>query len=376
MFKLGGIGLGALLNLFILIVFFVLLVREKFKISKLQALWLPLLLIIIISITYSPFPVRAIRSLLVLITYMTLFLIPFHFIKTKEHYKSCLQVIVLSSFIPLLGVFYDFTFPEASTNRNGFRLFSTFTHPNIFAFYLVTVVSVCFCVIKSEVFRKDIFFRKLCMIILLLCIFCVLGTKTRSAWAVLALLILIYGIFEEKRYLLYLTLACFAALMVPSIQERVADLFQGNDTEAFLTDYEALNSYAWRKVIWSSAIEMVWKSPIFGYGFQSFMYYSHDFFLVEHEHGIAAHNSYIQLLFETGIVGLTALLWLLGSVLILIWKQRVIDKPNSVVLGLFVAYCLILYSDNILDYLVFNWYFWFFIGSFLAYHRTMSSLKP
>ncbi|MDT0595945.1 O-antigen ligase family protein [Glaciecola petra] len=369
MFKVGGIGFGAVMNLFMLVVLFAVYNHTRFKIHRMSMLWIPLILIMLISIAYTPYPVLGLRSLLVVITYMAMFLIPFHFVKSQQHFMECLKIIVYSSFIPLLAVFYEFAFPEGSTNRNGFRLFSTFTHPNIFAFYLVTVVSVCFFAIKSEMFKYEIQFKRLCWIIMLFSLVCILGTKTRSAWAVVGLLVLVYGLFVEKRYLAYLALASTIALLVPSIQERVLDLFQGNDVDAFVNDYEALNSYAWRKVIWASAMEQFWERPWWGFGYEGFTYYSGAFFVIESDEGAGAHNTYVQLLFEIGIIGFIAFLWLLIPILKKLLELRRLAPENIIVFALFLAYCLIHYSDNVFDYLVFNWYFWFFIGAFLAYNR-------
>jgi O-antigen ligase len=369
MFKFGNIGFGALLNVFMLYVLFATLSHSRFKLDKMVMVWLPLLLILSLSILYTPYFMQGARSLLVVITYMAMFLVPFHFVKSKAHFVECIKIIIYSSLIPLVAVFYEFAFPAGSTNINGFRLFSTFNHPNVFAFYLVTIVSVCFFVIKSSLFDAEAKFRQQCWFILLFSLVCILGTKTRSAWAVVALLVFTYGIFKEKKYLVYLVIVSTIALTIPSIQERVLNLFQGNDPDAFLNDYQALNSYAWRKIIWSGALEKFWENPFLGFGYESFTYYSGSFFLIEQEKGAGAHNTYVQFLFEIGIFGFIAFLWLLIPLLIKLWELRTRARENIIVFTLFVSYCLIHYSDNVFDYLTFNWYFWFFIGAFLAYNR-------
>jgi len=375
MFKIGGMGFGAILNLFMLFVLFAIMSHSRFQLNKMSMLWLPLLVIMGISLFYTPYFAQGLRSLLVVTTYMAIFLIPFHFIKSKQHFIECLKIIVFSSFIPLVAVFYEFIFPAGSTNINGFRLFSTFNHPNVFAFYLVTIVSVCFFIVKSEVFLFEARFRQLCWIVMAFSLVCILGTKTRSAWAVIVLLILTYGIFKEKKYLLYLLVASMLALMVPSIQERILNLFQGNDASDLINNYEALNSYAWRQIIWTGALEKYWEQPFLGFGYESFTFYSASFFVIESEYGAGAHNTYVQLLFEIGFIGFVAFIWLLLPLLIKLWEVRNKARENIIVFGLFISYCLIHYSDNVFDYLTFNWYFWFFIGSFLAYIKLADQHK-
>ena len=375
MFKFGGMGFGALFNVFMLCVLFATLSHARFKLNIMNMLWIPILVVMTISIFYTPYLAKAIRSLLVVITYMAIFLVPFHFIKSKQHFIECLKLIVYSSFIPLIAVFYEFLFPAGSTNINGFRLFSTFSHPNIFAFYLITIVCVCFFVIKSDLFIFETKFRRQCWLVLIFSLVCILGTKTRSAWVVIALIIFIWGMFREKKYITYLFIVSALAMLVPSIQERVFNLFQGNDPNALLNDYEALNSYAWRKVIWAGALEKFWEQPLLGFGFESFTYYSGDFFVIKSEHGAGAHNTYVQFLFELGVIGFIAFLWLLIPILLKLWSLRNIARENVIVFALFVSYCLIHYSDNVFDYLIFNWFFWFFIGSFLAYSKLNQTKK-
>lgn len=373
LFRFGGITGGALLNVVLLFMLVAILIHSKFKPIKEAKYWLPLVVMLAVSVAYSPYLASAIRSLLVVITYFAMFLIPFHFIKSEQHFIECIRVLVYSSLLPLVAVIYELIFPAGSTNVNGFRLYSTFGHPNVFAFYLVTIVSVCFYVIKSNVFINDAKFRKLCFYVMFFGLLCILGTKTRSAWAVIAFLILIYGLFRERQYLIYLGVAAVIALMIPSIQDRIFDLFQGNDTDAFLNDYETLNSYAWRKIIWASALEKFWERPFFGFGYESFTYYSGDFFIIENEKGAGAHNTYVQFLFEIGVIGFTAFIWLLLPLLSKLWDLRNKASENIIVFALFGCYCLIHYSDNVFDYLTFNWYFWFFIGAFLAFSKIEST---
>ncbi len=364
----GPFTAGALLNVVMLMLLAGVFFNSKFKINSLILPWIPLLLCIAISLFYTSQPVMGVKSFLVFITYLAAFIIPFNFIKSDEHFIECLKLIVYSSLIPILSVVHEFIFPEASTNENGFRLFGTFSHPNIFAFYLVTVLSVCFFVIKSSLFSDEIKFRRHCFIIMLMALICILGTKTRSAWIVIAMLVFIWGVFQEKKYLVYLFLVAILALMIPSVNERVFDLFQGNDTDAFLNDYEKLNSLAWRKVIWAGALDKYWEQPFFGFGYESFTTYSGHFFLIDKEgEGAGAHNSYVQLLFELGVVGLLAFIYFLFKPLLVLFRAIPLARENVIVFGLFLAYCLIHYSDNIFDYLAFNWYFWFFIGAFLAH---------
>lgn len=369
--QFGNIGFGALLNLLVLLLLLALIISNKFKLpTVVLKMWSLFLLIGLISIAISPDKITSFRSLLSVFTYFAVFVIPFQFITSRAAYIACIKVILYSSFIPILYVTKELVFPEASTNRNGFRLFSTFNHPNIFAFYMVLIGSISLYILKSALFVRDRRLRQIAVFILVTSLLCLLGTKTRSAWLAMIVVVAVYAFFSEKKYLLYLAAFGCIAMTIPSIQDRVLDIFKGgNDVDMAIAQEGALNSYAWRKLVWSSSWGHIQASPFFGHGYAMFSHYFLDFFPLESDNGTEAHNAYVQIAFDMGFLGLFAYLLLLGQMFKKCWKVLRNDKGNSVVLGLFIAFCLVNYSDNMLFYLSFNWYFWFFIGAFIAYHN-------
>lgn len=369
--KIGGIGFGAVLNLLVLLLLLALIISNKFKLpTVVLKMWSLFLVVGLISITISPDKITSFRSLLSVFTYFAVFVIPFQFITSKAAYVACIKVIFYSSFIPILFVINDLVFPEASTNRNGFRLSSTFTHPNVFAFYMVLIASLCLYILKSSLFVCDRRLKQIASIVLVAALLCMLGTKTRSAWIAMIAVVGVYALFSEKKYLLYLAAFGCIAMTIPSIQERVLEIFSGgNDVNVALAQEGALNSYAWRKLVWTSSWGHIQASPFFGHGYAMFSYYFLDFFPLESNNGMEAHNAYVQIVFDMGFLGLLGYVLLLGQMFKKCWVVLKNDKGNSVVLGLFIAFCLVNYSDNMLFYLSFNWYFWFFFGAFFAYHN-------
>jgi O-antigen ligase len=369
--QIGNIGFGAVLNLLMLLLLLAVFIDNKLKLpTTVLKMWSLFLLVGLISIAVSPDKLTSFRSLLSVFTYFAVFVIPFHFITSKAAYIACIKIIIYSSFIPIVFVANDLAFPEASTNRNGFRLFSTFSHPNIFAFYMVVIASLCLYILKSSLFVRDLRFKQIATIVFFVSILCLLGTKTRSAWVAMIVVVAVYAFFSEKKYLLYLAAFGCIAMTIPSVQDRVLDIFTGgNDVEVALAQEGALNSYAWRKLVWSSSWGHIQASPFFGHGYAMFSYYFVDFFPLESNGGTQAHNAYVQVAFDMGFLGLLGYLLLLGQMFKKCCTALSSDKSNSVVLGLFIAFCLVNYSDNMLFYLSFNWYFWFFFGAFFAYHN-------
>ncbi|KMO28238.1 hypothetical protein VQ03_30000, partial [Methylobacterium tarhaniae] len=192
----------------------------------------------------------------------------------------------------------------------------------------------------------------------------ILLTKTRSAWAGAGLILLTHGLLFDRRTLLYFLGLPVALLAVPEFAERLADLQQGNTMDA----YEKLNSYAFRMLLWQGAMTWFWERPLFGWGLSSFGHYVAQFFPLPLENDtIDSHSVYVQFLFETGLIGLLAYLWLYARTLALI--ARLITRGERwawMLLAMTAGYLSMAYSDNMLYYLVPTWYMWFVLGGACA----------
>ena len=102
-----------------------------------------------------------------------------------------------------------------------------------------------------------------------------------------------------------------------------------------------MNSFVWREVLWQSAIPMIAAKPFFGYGLELFRYLTPEFFSLAPPTGIDAHNFYIQVQFEMGLLGILALIWLLGSLAWRIANGLRYDRNGILVIfTILVAYLL------------------------------------
>jgi O-antigen ligase len=189
-------------------------------------------------------------------------------------------------------------------------------------------------------------------------------TKTRSAWAACFMIFAVYGALFERRYLLYLILLPALALLIPSVRDRLLDLGSGNE----YVQYAKLNSFAWRLLLWKSSME--WMSTahsMAGYGLNSFKHYSPIFFPLAGTTNFGAHNTYIQWFFETGVVGVICAVWLHLRLFFTLKMGIPQGRLRSMIaIVMVIAYLFFAFSDNMLDYLSFNWYFWFFLGAACA----------
>jgi O-antigen ligase len=167
----------------------------------------------------------------------------------------------------------------------------------------------------------------------------------------------------DKRFLLFSLFLPLLAFFLPSVKDRVMDLFW---SDQFRT-YEGENSFAWRLAVWRAAFPWILKSP-WGYGLTSFLPFSSQFF--ETKEGVGAHNVYLELLFEAGLLGFLSYLSIYAGILRRLWKSMkyYLKKDSTkyaIVFAYVISYLIINVADNLLYYLAFNWYFWFFIGLIL-----------
>src|SRR5690606_33911151 len=105
----------------------------------------------------------------------------------------------------------------------------------------------------------------------------------------------------------------------------------------------------------------------FGYGVSAFRHYSPGFFSMSGGAHFDAHNVYVQLFFDLGVVGLVAYLALLLGLYRAIRRMAGEDRLGAfVAAALIVQYAIISGSDNMLSYLAYNWYVWFITGAAVA----------
>jgi hypothetical protein len=353
------LGIGGLINGCVIMTA-LMLVFEKPKQAPASAFkaWAPFMGVMLFGVTMSPVKGDAIRLFLGILSHCAMFIAGFHCVRDKREFRQCVKLIVWSSLVPVLYSVVDFGLHHGEA---GFRLQSTFTHPNVLAFYTTTVIGLTFYLFKS--LPKDAHGGH--KVLLVLYMFVLLGvlalTKTRSAWGATAISFGLYALLFERRYLVYMVVLGASAMMIPGVSDRFSDLEQGNT----VTTYANLNSFAWRVYLWQSALN--WMRPatyIFGNGFQSFKELSPVFFPLAGRTNFGAHSVYVQLLFDLGAAGLLGFCWLYFKVIKALTQLVKFDALAAFSLIVVVANFLICcFSDNMLDYLSYAWYLWFAVGA-------------
>ena len=360
----GGMGLGAVLNgALLLVAARYALVQPGPLLRVVAPMWGPFLLLGLASLSMAPDWAAGLRLLLVQISYAAAFALPLWLVRQPRQLLHWLRVLLLSSLVPVASALADLVLQRDPQGDGLFRVQGSFNHPNILAFYLLLMLTILLYLLRTGTpppQRLRPWLWAFGALLALLLAF----TKTRSAWAGAALMLGLYGLLAERRSLVVLLLASSIFMLDDELRARVLDVTSGP------YDQEGnLNSYAWRVLMWQSAL--AWMEGlhwVVGYGLEAFRHYSPQFFPLEGRDSWDPHNTYVHVLFELGSAGLLAYLWLFWRLLRTVlaahagvhWRRRVLLGATI------AAYLLTAYSDNLLYYLSFNWYFWFFIGCAVA----------
>lgn len=222
---------------------------------------------------------------------------------------SCALISINGIYQSLVG--HEFIFGHLYDGRVS----SSFRHANDFGAYLVVVVPVLFCLsflmggkkhgetagTGSFAFLSSGKPKIISFILFALTLVCLGLTYSRGAWVGFVLSLLLMGLFNIKDYkvpvvfglLIMFFLIVFYPLMIrerPLIKDIKSSLAANN-----------------RVVYWKRAQCIIKDYPIFGCGLNAYA-------LVAGRYSIGwggyPHNSYLQMTAETGVVGISAFLWM------------------------------------------------------------------
>ncbi len=367
----SGSGPGAAFNALVIAMAIVAIIRipDILRSSPLLA-WAGFLFVAAASLIYTPAPSEGLRPLLSLVTYAAVFALPYATIRNNKQAVQCFAVALGSSLGPSIVALFEIAMQPAILTGE-LRLESTFTHPNIYAFYLVGVVTTILYLNCSSSIVVSPFLRRATFIYAGYLLLLLLLTQTRSAWFAMLLIVSAYSVVVDRRWLV----AIFAlpiVLLVPGVAQRLADLDSGNIAAGF----EQLNSLAWRELLWKDTLEWLAANPpgLVGYGLGGYKSYVPVFFAHAKEgFAVGAHNTFLQIYFELGIAGVAtfALLTFTIATQLLLISRR--DFAGCFTMFMMcIGYIAFAYSDNLLDYLQFQWFFWFLAGTVCASGRFVA----
>lgn len=292
----------------------VLLNSSKFK-KTLPAAMIPALLFMAAAVLAAIFSVMRAESLKTLPLYAAYFMMFYSasvLFQDSKTVKTVLSFLIISVLmLSLLGIYQYFfikvptaeawvdvkQFPELAT-----RVYATLENPNVLGEYLgLSIPLVMGLFWASDKFRQ----KSLLAAVLGVSALCLILTFSRGAWVGLAVSVFAFALIKEPRILvLILVLALMAPIFLPYLPSVVTNRI---DSIGSLED----SSNAYRITIWIAALRMIkdyWLNGV-GLGLVAFSRVYRDY-MIAGASAIHAHNLYLEVCLELGIIGLFALLWM------------------------------------------------------------------
>ena len=280
--------------------------------------------------------------------------------KEKDFLNTLLNLIVfVSAAVSLYGIYQKVTGQAETTwtdtemfEEMGGRIYSTFGNPNVFGEYLLMVMPITFGLMlkTGSTNRKALYLGAFALQAV-----CMILTYSRGCWIGIALAMGLMIVFTRRKLTSLLVFALILApLFIPeTIMQRLLSI--GNVTDT---------STSYRVYIWQGTIRMLkdfWYCGV-GIGEAAFgnVYPSYSLNAVSAPH---AHNLYLHILSETGIIGISAV----AALLILFYKyisSAAIKNKENKITAVSLGCAMIGYlAQGMFDNVWYNYriYFFFFV---------------
>jgi len=298
-------------------------------------------------------------TLLNLLTILKLTFIAVYIVKTKPDLKissgyllvasgyssliAWIQFINQSSIGGLLWFLgertFDVTTPGIATaimnNKLILRPYATFPHPNVLAGFITVLLPLVFfnasAIVKKIKFPLLIFFLATLFI-----------TFSRSAWMVAGILLTVvlisnlpagkagqhYLRIRNRNRVAWILVAIILIILLPFLSERIANLSSVD-----------IQSVTRRMDLNYAALNMMKDNPIFGVGLNNFLVALPSYTTIDSYQDLQpAHNIYLLLLAEWGVVGSAMVIFLLIKLLFSTSYKILLPLVALLLLGLFDHY--------------------------------------
>ena len=291
-------------------------------------------------------------------------------LNSERRFRNFLYILFLSAtLLGVDGIYQYFTHKDFIRHRPIIfenRIYTTFPSPNDFGCYLVAVIPFLIAAFFTKIsFKVDRFLLAGLFVLLFTCL---VMTVSRGAWFAFMASALFLGVWIYSIGVFFLLLTLFIIITQPFypplIKERLGSLFFGFDA----TNVGDPGSVE-RKIFWQTGWNMFKSSPWIGLGLGTFMFNFERFVPKTYRFGPAyAHNCYLQILSELGLIGLVSFLAILvlffySGVKILYKRQETFSWYILLAsLAALLGYCVQMAVDTTFYSLDLGLLFWILLG--------------
>jgi O-antigen ligase len=280
---------------------------------RLPGVLLPMVLFgcaVFLSLIVSPDPNAGLIDAMRFALYIVFFFLVVQLTATKADVERMLRVFVLSATAASAWALYQFI--VLGQDRAG----GPISDPNDFAFLVACALPLAAYLLSSEPHRRVLWTACFCVLAA-----ATLGTLSRGAfiglsalaiWAVVTRKVPIAGVLLGMTAVLSVVVLAFA-LWAPVLHDRLAG--KGRIADA---------NVASRQELWKGALRMAGDHPLLGvgpgrFGVESRRYVRNSPLAIDNP---VVHNTYLQVLAETGIIGLVLFLAFVGTTWRLLTRAR------------------------------------------------------
>jgi O-antigen ligase len=218
-------------------------------------------------------------------------------------------------------------------------------HVYMSMFILISIYAILVGQIDFGENKKSLFFTPFLYLFLIL-----LGSRMAILLGVFVLPIFLFkrlkGKKEFKRLSLFGGVFSLIILIIGLSNDFVLDkiIYSYYDLLSIPTKEKPFLGVSYRKQVWSSAVDLIYQSPFWGYGVGDVQEALNNSYKISDIKGLNAHNQYFQFILNYGIFICLILFFLIFKVI----KQCVINKQNV----LFFSWLILLFfclSESILN---------------------------
>ena len=303
--------------------------KKKF-IWKKNSLNFPFLLLIglmTISLVRSEYFAVSFKDYVIFLSYFILFFLVINNIKQKQQFDTFIQLFFFTSFVVALYALLHYYGLDPYL-KDIPQLISTIGQKNWVSNYLAMIFPIVFSYFLLEKNnRKIIYYLLLSILYAILIIF-----QSRGIWISAGLTLILGIVFlckfrlsnilkENKRWLFLIFITFILITIIYSTQNPLnknTDAISQRITSIYEDNFSSLNP---RLLIWNTAFEMIKDRPFLGIGiglfkmdylgYQAGFLEQNPYYLKYHSRAEEAHNEYLQLAAELGIIGLGIFLYII-----------------------------------------------------------------
>jgi O-antigen ligase len=328
--------------------------------------------VLLFSSFLSVNPSGSLRDLALNITGMFFVFIAMNYEMKKKTVFSIIKFMILSSFfVSLYGIYqYIVGVPmesgwvdQTQNTQLKMRIYSTFENPNVLAEYLVMMIPVSVAyIVYNKNWGKKILFGAMCLVQIL----CIGLTYSRGGWLGLVVSCGLFLVISNYRFIfLMIPMGLLGLYLMPSsILQRISTIGSLKDSSNF-----------YRFNLWQKSVDIIkdfWMSGI-GLGYKAFMDITPLY--IKNANPYHVHNTYIQLMIETGIFGLLSFLLMIISLVKMGFEvfSSKCSREIKILIMAFVCGILGVMVHGIAEHVLFNpkiiYSFWFNISIIVMLYR-------